>query len=190
MTNTQVVTGKVRFSYANLFTPKAIQVDAPEKYSVTLLIPKSDKATIAKIKNAINAAKDMYLAKNAGKKLPVNLKTTLHDGDGEKPNGGEYGAECRGCYVMTVSSKQPPVIVDANKTPITNERKLYSGCYGRAIINFYVYDTQGNKGVSAGLNGIMKLHDGDPLGGGVITDTDWDDGWEDTDETDIDDMLD
>ena len=183
-TTTQITTGKVRFSYCNLFTPRAAQEGAQAKYSVTLLIPKSDKATVAKIKAAIEAAKANYLAKNSGKKLPANLKSTLHDGDGERPNGGDFGEECKGCYVMTVSSNNQPVIVDANKVPITDEHELYSGCYGRAIINFYVYDTQGNKGISAGLNGIMKLYDGEPLGGGVVTDSDWDDGWEDEDGDD------
>jgi len=74
----------------------------------------------------------------------------------------------------------------ADKTPITEPKELFSGCYGRAIINFYVYDTNGNKGISAGLNGLMKLYDGEPLGGGVVTDSDWDDDWED----DADDLLD
>ncbi len=114
--------------------------------------------------------------------------TTLHDGDGERPNGGDFGPECKGCYVITVSSKNRPVLVDRNKTPITDPQELYSGCYGRAIINFYVYDTNGNKGVSAGLNGIMKLQDGEPLGGGIVTDSDWDDGWED-DDAGMDDLL-
>ena len=180
--STQITTGKVRFSYVNLFTPRAAQEGAKEKYSVTLLIPKSDKATLQKIKAAIEEAKTKYLTGHNGKKLPANLKSTLHDGDGERPNGGEFGEECRGCYVMTVSSNNQPVIVNADKTPLTDPRELYSGCYGRAIINFYVYDTQGNKGISAGLNGVMKLYDGEPLGGGVVTDSDWDDGWEDTDD--------
>ena len=180
--NTQITTGKVRFSYCNLFTPRVVQDGAKPKYSVTLLIPKTDKFTIQKIKAAIDAAKAAYLARNNGKKLPSNLKSTLHDGDGERPNGGEFGEECKGCYVITVSSINPPVIVDNTKTPITDPQELYSGCYGRAIINFYVYDTNGNKGISAGLNGIMKLHDGDPLGGGVVTDSDWDDDWEDDDD--------
>lgn len=182
---TQITTGKVRFSYCNLFTPKAPQQGGQEVYSVTLLIPKTDKHTTGKIKAAIDAAKQNYLQKNAGKKLPSELKTTLHDGDGEKPNGGEYGPECKGCYVMTVSSKNPPVIVNADKTPITDQKELYSGCYGRAIVNFYVYDTAGNKGVSAGLNGIMKLYDGEPLSGGVVTDSDWDDGWSDDEDDEL-----
>lgn len=180
-TSTQITTGKVRLSYCNLFTPKASQEGAQPKYSVTLLIPKSDKQTLAKIKAAMDAAKANYLARNAGKKLPSNLKSTLHDGDGERPNGGEFGAECKGHYVMTVSSNNKPALVYSDKTPLTEPTELYSGCYGRAIINFYVYDTQGNKGISAGLNGIMKLADGEPLAGGVVTDSDWDDDWEDDD---------
>jgi hypothetical protein len=175
---TQITTGKVRFSYCNLFTPRAVQERSPAKYSVTLLIPKSDKTALAKIKAALEAATAAYISRNAGKKLPANLKNTLHDGDGERPNGGEFGEECKSHYVMTVSSKNPPVLVYGDKTPITDPQELRSGDYGRAIINFYVYDTQGNKGISAGLNGIMKLYDGEPLGSGVVTDSDWDDGWE------------
>lgn len=184
-TSTQITTGKVRFSYCNLFTPRAASEGAAEKYSVTLLIPKSDKATLAKIKAAMEAAKAVYIERNGNKKLPANLKSTLHDGDGERPNGGEFGPECKGCYVITVSSNNKPVIVNADKTPLTEPSELYSGCYGRAIINFYVYDTQGNKGISAGLNGVMKLYDGEPLGGSVVTDSDWDDGWEDDEDDDL-----
>lgn len=88
-TATQITTGRVRFSYVNAFTPRAAQEGAQPKYSVTLLIPKTDKNTIAKIKAAIEAAKTAYLQKHSGKKLPSALKTTLHDGDGERPNGGE-----------------------------------------------------------------------------------------------------
>lgn len=181
---TQITTGKVRFSYVNIFTPRAIDGSDAAKYSVTLLIPKSDKNTISKIKTAIAAAKANYLEKNAGKKLPSDLKTTLHDGDGEMPNGGNYGPECAGCYVINVSSKTKPVIVDSDKVPITDPLEIYSGCYGRAVINFYVYDTNGNKGITAGLNGIMKLYDGEPLAGGIVTDADWDDDFDDDDEDD------
>lgn len=182
--STQITTGKVRFSYAYLFTPRASQDGGPAKYSVTLLIPKSDKATLAKIRAAMGAACNNFTAKT-GKKLPANLASTLHDGDATRDNGEDFGPECKGCYVMTVSSTNPPVIVDANKTPITNPQELYSGCYGRAIINFYVYDYMGKRGISAGLNGVMKLYDGEPLAGGVVTDSDWDDGWEDEDDDDL-----
>ena len=100
---------------------------------MTLLIPKTDKNTIAKIKAAIEASKTAYLQKHSGKKLPSALKTTLHDGDGERPNGGEFGPECKGHYVMTCSSNNKPVIVYADKTPITEASELYSGCYEMCI---------------------------------------------------------
>ena len=187
---TQITTGKVRFSYLNVFEPRSSMGEGGElKYSVTLLIPKSDKATLAKVNKAMEAAKAAYLTKNNGKKLPANLKHTIHDGDGERPNGEAFNEECKGHFVITVSSKHQPVICYADKTPITEPKELFSGCYGRAIINFFVYDTAGSKGISAGLNGIMKLYDGEPLGGGVVTDEDWDDDWED-DEDDSESMLD
>lgn len=177
--NTQITTGKVRFSYVNLFTARAMDEGSDPKYSVTLIIPKSDSATLNKINVAIKNAKESFVAKNNGKKLPTNIKTTIHDGDSERPNGEEFGPECKNSYVMTVSTKNPPVIVDAQKVPITNPTEIYSGCYGRAIINFYVYNRAGNCGITAGLNGIMKLYDGEPLSAGVVTDADWDDGWTD-----------
>lgn len=188
MGKTQITTGKVRFSYATLVEPKASEQGGVPKFSITLLIPKTDTATLSKIKAAIEEAKAVYQTKNPGKKLPSNLKTTLHDGDGEKVNGGEYGPECAGCYVMTTSSTNRPVCVDAQKLPI-DPSEIYSGSYGCAIINFYVYDTNGNKGVSAGLNGVMFLTDGEPLSGAVVTDADWDDGWTDDDAEDFTGLL-
>lgn len=185
MEKTQITTGKVRFSYVHAFVPAPDQ-NGNEKYSVTLLIPKRDTHTLKKIEVAIENAKKNFREKNPGKKLPANLKTTLHDGDGEKENGGEYGPECKGHMVMTVSSKNKPVIVYADKMPMTEESELYSGCYGRAVINFYVYNNSGSIGVSAGLNGLMKLEDGEPLAGAIITDSDWDD---DFDDYDVDDGL-
>lgn len=179
--STQVVTGKVRFSYVHAFEPYSNN-GGEAKYSVTLLIPKTDKPTLKKISDAIEAAKQIFSDKNNGKKLPPNIKTTLHDGDGYTENGAEFGPECKGHYVISVSSNRKPVIIDAQKNPITDPTELYSGCYGRAIINFFVYNTAGRVGISAGLNGIMKLYDGEPLAGGVISDADWDDGWEDEDD--------
>ena len=176
---TQITTGKVRFSYVSVFQPKLMPDGQTEKYSVTLLIPKADKTTLKKIDDAIKAAIEAFKAKKPGKKIPANLSNTLHDGDQPKESGDDYGPECKGCMVMTVSSKTKPVIVYSDKTPMTEPTELYSGCYGRAVLNFYVYDTAGKIGVTAGLNGIMKLEDGEPLAGGIVTDADWDDGWED-----------
>lgn len=163
--STKVVTGKVRFSYLNVFQPRAITEGQEPKYSVCLLIPKSDKKTLAAIKAAIDAAR-LNSANLFNGKVPAQLKSPLHDGDGVKPNTGEpYGPECAGCYVLNASSKQKPGIVDANVQPILDSTELYSGCYGRASINFFAYNTSGNRGIGCGLNNLQKLTDGEPLGG-------------------------
>lgn len=175
---TKVVTGKVRFSYCNIFEAKEPQGGGDPKYSVTLLIPKSDTATLGKIKQAMDAARENYVSRNGVNSLPAKPNHTLHDGDGVRDSGDPYGEECKGCYVITVSSKQKPVIVDAFRNEITDPGEVYSGCYGRASINFYGYNSNGKKGISAGLLSIQKLSDGEPFGT-VGSANDFDDGFQD-----------
>jgi len=182
---TKVVTGKVRFSYANIFEAKAPASGGEPKYSVTLLIPKSDTATLGKIKTAMQEAADKFREKNGAASLPAKFNHTLHDGDGERDSGEPYGEECKGCYVITVSSKQKPVIVDAFRNEITDPAEVYSGCYGRAAINFYGYNQSGKKGISAGLLSIQKLHDGEPFGT-VGSANDFDDDYADAEAADYD----
>ena len=161
---TKVVTGKVRFSFVHVFEPQAPQGGGEAKYSVTLLIPKSDTATLAKIKEAMAEARENFCKRNGASALPAKPNHTLHDGDGVRDSGDPYGPECKGCYVITVSSKQKPIIVDSFRNEITDSAEVYSGCYGRASINFYGYNSNGKKGISAGLLSIQKLHDGEPFG--------------------------
>lgn len=172
---TQVTTGPVRFSYCNLFHPRPVVEGAPPKYSVTLLIPKSDKKTLDAIDAAIVAAKAQFAEKNKGKGLPAKCKTTLWDGDGENNSGEPFGEECHGCMVISVNSNRKPLVINRMKQVITDEDEVYSGCYGQAIINFYGYDVPGNKGVTAGLNGIMKVKEGERLSGSRISVSDFDD---------------
>ena len=163
--STKIVTGKVRLSFCQLFEPKAIDGGEP-KYSVTLLIPKSDTATVEKIKAAMAEAAEKFRQQNGSVALPANPITPLHDGDGVKPSSGEpYGPECKGHYVMAVSCKasQKPVIVDAAGNAILDAGAVYSGCYGRASVNFYGYNNR-KKGIGAGLLAVQKLHDGEPFG--------------------------
>lgn len=162
--STKVVTGKVRFSFCHIFEAQEPQGGGDPKYSVTLLIPKTDKPTIEKIQAAMAEARENFCKRNGANSLPQKPNHTLHDGDGVRDSGDPYGPECKGCYVITVSSKQKPVIVDNFKNEITNPAEVYSGCYGRAAINFYGYSNNGKKGISAGLLSIQKLHDGEPFG--------------------------
>ena len=164
--DTKVVTNKVRLSYCHLFEPHAAEGNEP-KYSCTILVPKSDTETLTKIKNAVNAAKvaGVKLLGDKNGTIPKSVKTTVHDGDGEKPNGGEYSDECKGHYVINCSSKQKPGIVDKFCKEILDSTQVYSGCFGKVSINFYAYATSGNKGVACGLNNVQKLADGEYLGG-------------------------
>lgn len=176
--STKVVTGKVRFSFCHLFEAQEPQGGGDPKYSVTLLIPKSDKATMQKIEAAMKEARDNFCNKNGATALPAKPTHTLHDGDGTRPSGDPFGPECKGCWVITVSSKQKPVVVDAFGNQITDPGEVYSGCYGRASINFYGYNRSGKKGLSAGLLAIQKLHDGEPFGT-VGSADDFNDGFSD-----------
>ena len=179
--STKITTGKVRFSYVTIFEPRAGEDGGEPKYSIALLIPKSDTTTVEKIKAAMKEAADAFRAKNGQASLPANPMSPLHDGDGTKPNSGEpYGDECKGCWVMNASSKQKPLILDAFGNECTDPGEIYSGCYGRAVINFFGYSNR-RKGIGCGLMGVKKLTDGDPLGGARASADDFNDGYEDDD---------
>jgi hypothetical protein len=157
---TKVITGKCRLSYAHLFEPKAVQEGGDKKYSVSLIIPKSDTVTVAKIKAAVNAAiAEGKNSKFAGK--ATNLKMPLRDGDAERPEDENYANS----YFINATSKQKPGLIDKDRSEILDAADLYSGCYGRASLNFYAFNTNGNKGIAAGLNNVQKLAEGEPLGG-------------------------
>jgi hypothetical protein len=184
MRNTEVVTGKVRFSYLNVFTPKAQNPGDAPKYSVKLLIPKTDTTTIQKIKAAMAAAREAFVAANGANSLPAQPQHTLRDGDAPKADGSENEPECKGCWVINVSAKadRKPGGYDAFRNDITDPSELKSGDYGRAHINFYGYNRNGNRGISAGLLGVQKLADGEALGGSVATASAFDDGFADGDD--------
>lgn len=164
-TATAITTGTVRLSFVNVFTPRAAYEGQAEKYSACILIPKSDTKTVAAIKAACEAAR-LGSANIFNGKVPASLKTPLHDGDGEMPNGGEYGPECKGMWVLNASSKIKPVVVDRQCVEIMDSTEIYSGCWAKVNLNFFAYSAQGNKGIAAGLNGVQKIRDDEPLGGG------------------------
>lgn len=160
----KVVTGKVRFSYVNVFEPRSVE-GGEAKYSITLLIPKSDTDTYNKIINLIKKTLSEAVADVFKGVMPTNPRFPIYDGDGLRPSGEPFGEECRGHWVITANSKEKPEIVDAGLNPIMSKSDFYSGCYGRASIVFYAYNTSGNKGVGCGLNNVQKLEDGQPLSG-------------------------
>lgn len=167
-TGSKVITGKVRLSYAHLFEPHTIEDNDP-KYSVSVLIPKTDTETLKAIKDAVAEAKELGKGKFGGK-VPDNLKTPLRDGEKERPDDEAY----TGCYFLNASSKNKPGVVDLSVQPVLDATEVYSGCYGRLTLNFYAYSASGNKGIAAGLGNVQKLSDGEPLGGFTRAEDDFD----------------
>ena len=168
--STKVVTGKVRFCYVNVFEPTAMSDNDTPKYNVCILIPKSDTATVDKIKKAIEAAKEAGKAKLADKngRIPSNIKIPLRDGDDERGDDPAFAD----CYFINANSLRQPSVVDRALNPILDRSEFYSGCYGRASINFYAFNVQ-SKGIAAGLNNLQKLADGEMLAGGSTAEEDF-----------------
>ena len=163
----KVVTGKVRFSYAHVFAPQASQEGGTPKYSVSIIIPKSDKETIEKINKAVEQAKEENKAVWGGT-VPKGLKGGLRDGDEEKDDPAYANS-----YFINANSAQKPGVVDADLNAVLDQSELYSGCFGRASISFFAYNSNGSKGVGCGLNNVQKLEDGEKLGGGTSASDDF-----------------
>lgn len=165
-----------RFSFLHCWEPVGIEGSEP-KYSVSAIIPKSDKATVNKIKAAIEQVKKESVSVWGGK-VPNNLKLPLRDGDADRPDDEAYADS----YFFNANSKQKPQVVDNKVEPILDQSEVYSGCYGNISVNFYAYSANGNKGIAAGLGNIQKLKDGESLGGRTTA-------AEDFDTVEVDDFL-
>jgi len=179
--DTKAVTGQVRLTFPHLFEPHAFQEGQKAKYSVRILIPKTDKATLTRLKKAFEAAKELGVSKGTLKKGEAkNFKLNIHDGDEKNAQHIEDGEEDKvreeynGHYYMNLSSStKPGVVKPVGKNQdgttkfevIEDTTEIYSGCYAKVSLNFYAYNVGVNKGVTAGLNNVAKIMDGDYLGG-------------------------
>lgn len=165
-----VTINDVRFSYCNLFQPKA-PFNNPQgepKYSVTVLVPKTNTAAKAVIDNAIAQAIDAGVSSKWNGVRPPQPAICVHDGDGPRPSDGSaFGEECKGCWVFTASTKNPPFVVDEYVQNIIDPTKVYSGMWGNVNVTFFAYNNAGKKGIGCGLNGVQKIRDGEALGGQI-----------------------
>lgn len=159
---TKVITGKVRLSYCHLFEAHSSFEGQEPKYSVVILVPKSDTETINKIKAAQKTALENGRSSKFNGTIPKNWKNTFRDGDEEADL--DKNPEYAGHMFMTISNKTRPGVVDAHVQPILDPAEVYSGCYARVSMNAFPFSASGNKGVSFGLNHVQKLADGEPLG--------------------------
>ena len=158
--STKVVTGIVRLSYAYVWEPTSINGGTP-KYQTQLIIDKKDTKTISEINAAIDTAIQEGIGKFGGK-IPnkATLKLPLRDGDVEREDEAYKGS-----YFVNANSNSAPQIVDRALQPILDRSEVYSGCYARVSINFYAFNSNGNRGIACGLGNIQKIRDGEPLGG-------------------------
>lgn len=164
----KVITGIVRFSYVNVFFPIATDDGKPPKYSVALIIPKSDTETVDAINLAVYDCKreNIYLW---GGSIPDDLKGGLRDGDVEKDDPAYDG-----CYFINCTSTAKPGVVDKNCKDIIKPSQFYSGCYGRASITFYAYsNSPDQEGIGCTVNNLQKTAEGSKLGGFATAEQDF-----------------
>lgn len=171
MSETKFVTGKVRLSYPNLFEAKSIEGSDP-KFSASLIIDKDDKVTLDKYKKALEAAiaEGEAKLKNKSGNIPKNLKKPLRDGDTDREDDPAYENK----YFLNANSNRKPQCVDQRKQPIANPEDLYPGCYVRASLTLFAFNTNGNLGIAVGLNNVQKWAEGEPLAGGSSAEEDFD----------------
>ena len=170
ISDTLIRVGEVRFSFVNVFAPRRNKDGTDGKYGVCILWPKTDKATTELIMGAINAAKE--IAKTKGIKLNANSKTPIRDGDIDREDDETFA----GCWFLNANGKQKPgirVLDNGQVVEALDGEDFYSGCYGAATINFFPFDSEGNKGIGAGLNNVIKTRDGERLSGGTNADADF-----------------
>lgn len=150
-----------RLSYASIWEPSESMGGGDPKYRTAVLVPKSDKKTIEMINAAIEKAKQIGAVKKWGGKIPGNLKLPMHDGDIERPDDENY----EDMLFFNCSSKDAPQIVDRNVETITDPMMVYSGCYCNVSVSFYPYNSNGSKGIAAGLGNIQLIKEGERLSG-------------------------
>lgn len=168
MNNTKVII-PCRISFANIFEAKSINGSDP-KFSVSCLIPKTDKTTLLKIHKAVEAAKEDGKTRKWNGKIPPNLKLPLRDGDIDRPDDENY----QEMMFLNATSKDAPQVVDRRVQPVTDPMTVYSGCYCNVSVNFYPFNANGNRGVAAGLGNVQFVKDGERLSGRASADAEFD----------------
>lgn len=169
----------VRLSYANVFTARAMQEGQEPKYSTQIIMDKNHPQ-LEEVKKAIFAvAKEKFPKLVIGSKFPARLKSPLRDGDEEYDDDENYSNK----IFFNASNKRRPTVVDRDRSAIADDDNIiYSGCYANAIVEFYGFDTAGNKGVAVSLGGIQFVRDGEALGGKGVTAEEFDEVDSDEDE--------
>lgn len=160
----KIILKNVRLSYAHIFRPSAIADDAPKKYSVTAIIPKSEEAQLRAVKTALATAAEARFPGRIKpeKPWPATLHCPLKDGDTLADEHPEYA----NAYILRAASDRRPVVLDRHCAALTEEDGLlYSGCYANLSLAAAAFDVSAKKGVTVYLNGVQFVRDGERLSG-------------------------
>lgn len=154
---TKIVTPEIICSFPYLFTVS----DYTGKYGLSIPIPKENEEAIANIKACIENAAENKWGRKARAEIGKKIESPLRDGDTEKADDEVY----RGTIFFSANSNKKPGVVDKALQPILDQDDIYPGCIVRVSVNFYAYDFKGKKGVACGLQNVMKVRDGEAIGG-------------------------
>lgn len=170
-------TGLVRLAFSDgLFTPQ--EDDKGRKnWTASLLLPKSESLALYE-KMALEAATSEW----GDKALQLFKDKMIHSPflDGDGPQGkskktGEPHAGFPGHWFLRVKSGEAyrPTLIDRQKLPIVDKAKLYSGCYGYAVVHCFTWENkEKGKGLTFGLSMFQFVKDGENLGGAGGVDID------------------
>lgn len=161
-----IISPEFRVSFPNVFRPQAMKGSNNEpKYGITMLFKKGEN--LAALEKAVLDCATEALGADRSK-WPKGLRSPFRD-QGER----DYEGYEQGAVFVNATSKQRPGLVDANVQDIIEERQFYAGCYARASLRAFYYDSSGNKGVGFGVQNIQKTRDGEPLGGRTTPEQDF-----------------
>ncbi len=168
-TITKCLIGEARMNFVHVFAPDSFDEKSKPKYSVVLTFPKTNKELYKKIQAAIDECTEKAKSRYGGT-LPKKFNIV------EIQDGADWDEKfnLEDEWVIKASSSYKPEILKKGKVmgkvqliTITDEDEFYSGCYGYASVAFYKYDTGVSKGITCGLNSVLKSRDGERLGSGT-----------------------
>lgn len=148
-----------RIAYEHLLQPYAKDEKDEKKYSCTVILDKGDTESAAAFEKATQAAIEKGKASKWGGNVPRKLTTPLRDGD-EKEQEEFHGRRFFNC-----NCRKAPAVLNRAKAPIMDANEVYSGMWAIVCVNLFPYDSNGNKGVGAGLNAVLKTGDDEAFSG-------------------------
>ena len=159
-----------RVSFAgSLFKPRAQQEGGVEKYGCTLIFPKTcDRSALdAAVKSVLIA---QWGDKGIDRAKAGLIKSPFLDGAGKEARNKKTGEIHPGfgpdVFFLRVQSIRQPVLRYRSEHIPATEEEIYSGCYGKAVLNAFAWNNpQNGDGISFGIQFFQKISDGERLGG-------------------------